>query len=60
MVQLDLATFRQTRWYEYAARFLFGGLITALTGIVAKRVATVSAYLTVGFSRPRVPQARCA
>ena len=37
MVRLDLSTFRQTRWYEYAARFLFGGLITALTGIVARK-----------------------
>jgi hypothetical protein len=26
----------QTKWYEYAMRFLFGGLITVATGIIAK------------------------
>jgi len=37
MVQIDLASLRQTRWYEFALRFLFGGLITAATGIIAKQ-----------------------
>ncbi len=26
----------QTKWHEYAVRFFFGGLITALAGIIAK------------------------
>ncbi len=37
MVQLDLSSLRQTRWYEYATRFLFGGLITAAAGIIARK-----------------------
>jgi hypothetical protein len=28
---------RESRWYEYVVRFLFGGAVTALAGIVAKR-----------------------
>lgn len=28
---------RKTRCYEYAARFVFGGLITAMAGIIAKK-----------------------
>lgn len=35
-VQVDLSTLGKTKWYEYAVRFLFGGLITALAGIIAK------------------------
>ena len=27
---------RESRWYEYIGRFLFGGAVTALTGIIAK------------------------
>jgi hypothetical protein len=27
---------RQTRWYEYGIRFLFGGVITALAAVVAE------------------------
>jgi len=38
MVQIDLSTIRETRWYEYAARFFFGGLITAATGIIAEKL----------------------
>ena len=36
-IQLDPSAIRQTPWHEYAARFLFGGLITAATGIIAKK-----------------------
>ena len=28
---------RESQWYEYAVRFVFGGTVTALTGIIAKR-----------------------
>jgi hypothetical protein len=27
----------QTKWYEYAIRFLFGGMITAVAGMIAKQ-----------------------
>jgi len=36
-VQANPAEIKKTRWYEYAVRFLFGGLITAVTGLVAKK-----------------------
>jgi hypothetical protein len=36
IVKLEPAALRQTKGYEYASRFLFGGAITALTGWIAK------------------------
>jgi len=33
----DVAALRRTKWYEYAIRFLFGGLITATAGLIADR-----------------------
>ena len=36
-IQVDLSTLGQTKWHDYAVRFLFGGLITALAGIIAKK-----------------------
>jgi hypothetical protein len=36
-IKVDPSVIGQTRWYEYAIRFLFGGLITAVTGIIAKK-----------------------
>jgi hypothetical protein len=35
-IQVDLSTLAQTQWHDYAVRFLFGGLITTLAGIIAK------------------------
>ena len=36
-VHVDPSALKRTKWYEYAVRFVFGGLITAITGIIAKR-----------------------
>jgi len=36
-IHVELDAVRQTKWYEYALRFLFGGLITATAGIIAKK-----------------------
>ncbi|MGH9730660.1 MAG: DUF3147 family protein [Candidatus Acidiferrales bacterium] len=36
-VSLNLAALRKTKFHEYAIRFLAGGLVTALTGIIAKK-----------------------
>ncbi len=36
-IKVDLSVLGQTKWYEYALRFLFGGLITAFAGIIAKK-----------------------
>lgn len=35
--QIDTAELGQSRWYEYLVRFAFGGAITALAGVIAKR-----------------------
>ena len=36
-IKVDFSAVRQTRWFEYATRFVFGGLVTVATGIIAKR-----------------------
>jgi hypothetical protein len=36
-IKFDTAGLGQSRWYEYVVRFVFGGTVTALAGIVAKR-----------------------
>lgn len=36
-VSINLGSLKETRWYEYALRFFFGGLITAVTGVIAKK-----------------------
>lgn len=35
-IKIDPSVLRQTKWHEYAIRFLFGGLITVTAGIIAK------------------------
>jgi hypothetical protein len=40
---------RQTKWYEYLARFAFGGLITAITGLIASRFGPVVGGLFLAF-----------
>ena len=37
LVKVDLSPLRTTKWHEYAVRFLLGGLITAIAGMIAKR-----------------------
>jgi Protein of unknown function (DUF3147)/Domain of unknown function (DUF202) len=37
MVHLNPSALRQTKWHDYALRFLFGGLVTAVAGIIAKK-----------------------
>jgi len=36
MVEFRLASLKETKPHEYAIRFLFGGLCTALAGLIAK------------------------
>jgi Protein of unknown function (DUF3147) len=36
-VKTNLAALKETKWDEYALRFLFGGLITVATGLIAKK-----------------------
>jgi hypothetical protein len=48
-VHFDFSAIRKTRWYEYAARFLFGGAITAATGLIAKHFGPVVGGLFLAF-----------
>jgi hypothetical protein len=35
-VTMGLSSLCKTKWYEYVVRFVFGGLVTAITGLIAK------------------------
>ncbi|HEY6442047.1 MAG TPA: DUF3147 family protein [Candidatus Acidoferrales bacterium] len=48
-VYFDASMFRRTTWGEYASRFLFGGAITLVTGILAKRYGPVFGGLFLAF-----------
>jgi hypothetical protein len=36
-ISVDFSALQRTKWYEYLLRFIFGGAITAIAGIIAKR-----------------------
>ena len=48
-IKVDPSVIGQTRWYEYAIRFLFGGLITAVAGIIAIKFGPVIGGLFLAF-----------
>ena len=48
-VQLELSELGKTRWYEFAIRFLFGGAITVVTGLIAKHYGPVFGGLFLAF-----------
>jgi len=48
-IQVNLSALSETKWYEYAARFLFGGLITAIAGVMAKYFGPVVGGLFLAF-----------
>ena len=37
MVRFEWASVRDTQWNEYATRFIFGGVVTLLAGLIADR-----------------------
>src|SRR5882757_1738384 len=48
-IQLDLASLRRIQWHEYLTRFLMGGVITVLTGLLAKAFGPVVGGLFLAF-----------
>ncbi len=36
-IKVNIAALRRSKWYEYIVRFVFGGAVTALAGMIAKR-----------------------
>lgn len=35
-IEINIAALGRSKWYEYVLRFAFGGLVTALAGVIAK------------------------
>jgi hypothetical protein len=48
-VQASPSQLKKTRWHEYAVRFLFGGLVTAAAGLIAKRYGPAVGGLFLAF-----------
>lgn len=48
-IDLEFSSIKQGRWYDYAIRSLFGGVITVLTGEIAKRFGPGIAGLFLAF-----------
>ena len=48
-INVDASSFSQARWQDFAIRFLFGGLITAIAGVIAKQFGPVIGGLFLAF-----------
>ena len=48
-VKIDASELGQSKWYEYALRFAFGGTITALAGEIAKHYGPAIGGLFLAF-----------
>jgi Protein of unknown function (DUF3147) len=48
-VTFDMSALAKTRWNEYGVRFLFGGAITVIAGLLAKRFGPVFGGLFLAF-----------
>jgi hypothetical protein len=48
-VHFDISALKDTKWYEYALRFFFGGAITVITGVLANRYGPVFGGLFLAF-----------
>jgi hypothetical protein len=49
IIKLDGSAVRETRWYEYALRFIFGGAITVAAGLVAREFGPAVGGLFLAF-----------
>ena len=48
-IVIDPSALGKTRWYELGVRFLFGGLITVIAGIIARKFGPVVGGLFLAF-----------
>jgi hypothetical protein len=48
-IQIDVASLKQIQWHEYLTRFLLGGAITVVTGLIAKHFGPVIGGLFLAF-----------
>ena len=49
LIKLKGSALRETKWHEYLIRFVFGGLVTALVGLVSKHFGPVIGGLFLAF-----------
>jgi MFS family permease len=49
IVQFKASALRQTRWYEYLVRFVLGGAMTVVAGLIAARFGAVIGGLFLAF-----------
>src|SRR4051812_31758683 len=48
-IQVDFSALKRSRWYEVLVRFVLGGLITAATGLIAKKYGPAVGGLFLAF-----------
>jgi len=48
-IRVSLKAIHQTKWHEYALRFVLGGAVTVLTGLIAKEFGPVVGGLFLAF-----------
>jgi len=48
-IRFKLASLRHIKWHEYVARFLLGGAVTVITGLIARRYGPVVGGLFLAF-----------
>jgi hypothetical protein len=48
-VSIKLSAIRRTKWYEYLVRFVFGGAITVMAGLIANLYGPVIGGLFLAF-----------
>jgi hypothetical protein len=49
VVRFDSSALGEIRWYEYALRFIFGGVITAAAGLIAREFGPTVGGLFLAF-----------
>lgn len=49
LIKIDTSALRQAKWHEYLVRFISGGIITAATGIIAKKCGPAIGGLFLAF-----------
>lgn len=49
MIELRISSLRETRWTEYLARFIFGGVMTVAATLIAKRFGPLVGGLFLAF-----------
>jgi hypothetical protein len=48
-ISFDFSALQQTKWHDYAVRFMFGGLVTVIAGLLAKHFGPIFGGLFLAF-----------